>query len=128
MTSRIGLLHKGDKPIWQCAAQWANHLATVGTSLGHSHIQIIRSSCDLRGKYTDEEADAYSTADIPLEEETWAPYLRNTVNSHQGDGVYTEIIVNSGYNIWAMLQNLDGLDKSANCIIQDHMHLLTTAT
>ena len=87
MTSKIGLLHKGDKPIWQCAAQWMAHLASVRKSLGHSHIQIVHSSCDLKGEYTEEEADAYSTADIPLGEEAWAPYLRNTVNSHRGDGV-----------------------------------------
>ena len=66
ITSKIGLLHKGDKPIWQCAARWTSHLASVGSSLGHSHIQIVRSSCDLKGEYTDEEADTYNTAEISL--------------------------------------------------------------
>ena len=108
MTSKIGLLHNGDKPIWQCTAQWANHLVAVCNSQGHSHIRIVSSSCDLKGKYIDEEADAYSIADIPLGGEAWAPYLRHAVNSHRGDGVYTKIIVSSNYNIWAMLRNPDG--------------------
>ena len=104
MTSKIGLLHNGEKPIWQCAGRCANHLVTVCNSQGHSRIQVVRSSYDLKGEYTAEEVDAYSITDIPLGEEAWAPYLRQTVNSHQGDGVYTEIIVSSNYNIWAMLQ------------------------
>ena len=126
MTSKIGLLHNGEKPIWQCAGRCANHLVTVCNSQGHSRIQIVRSSYNLKGEYTAEEVDAYSITDIPLGEEAWAPYLRHTVNSHRGDGVYTKIIVYSNCTIWAMLRNSDGTDTSADCIVQDHMHLFLT--
>jgi len=127
MTSKIGILHKGDKPIWECVARWTNHLASVANSKGHSHIRLVRSSCNLKGEYTEGEADAYSTADIPLGQEAWDPYLRNTVNSHRGDGAYTEIIVISAYNIWAMLRYPMGIDTTADCITQDHAHLLSVA-
>ena len=126
MASKIGLLHSGGKPIWQCVARWANHLVTVCNSQGHSYIQLVRSSCDLKGEYTTDEADDFSIADILLGEEAWAPYPRHTVNSYRGDEVYTEIIVSSHYNSWAMLRNSDRTDTSTDSIIQDHIHLLST--
>ena len=115
MTYRIGFYHSREKPIWMTVSQWANHLVTVYNSKGHSRITVVHSSCNLKGEYTPNEADPISIANVTLGEETCRGY-----------GASTEVIISSNYNIWAMLQNPDGTDSSADCIIQDHMHLLST--
>ena len=126
MTFKIGLYHSGGKLIWMNVAWWANHLVTVCNSRDHSHITIVHSLCGLKGEYTSNEADQFSIADIPLGEEAWAPYLRQTLNSYRGDGASTEVIIYSNYNIWAMLQNPAGIESSDDYIVQDHMYFLTT--
>ena len=79
------------------------NLASVYNLNGHSHIGLIRYPYALQGQYTSNEVDMINTADIPLDESLWDPYLPHTTTSHRGDGCYTEVIVQSLYNIWAML-------------------------
>ena len=99
--------------MWMNVVWCAQILVTVCNSRGHFHITIVHFLCNLKGEYASNEAAQFSIVDIPLGEDAWAPYPRQTVNSHRGDGASTEVIICSNYNVYVMIHNVmrDVTDK-----------------